>query len=326
MRQPFEGIGLNKKIIDILTASWRASTQKQYCVYIKKWRIFCANRKESHLQASANFVLEFLSDLFYVRGCSYNAINSARSALASFLVLNDNIHTVGNHPIITRFMKGVFQLRPPRPRYSDIWDVNIVFQHLRKLSPAKSLSLKDLTKKLCILMALLSTQRAQSLQLLSLDNMSLKESSVTFQLSELIKQNRPGNTGFRIHIKAYPPDRRLCVVNYIKHYIARTKDLRGNEQRLFISFRKPHARITSQTVSRWIKDVMDDAGIDTTLYKAHSTRAAATSAADRADLPISVILAKAGWSNEKTFRSYYKMPLMRNNGDKCIANALLKKV
>ena len=325
MRQPFEGTGLNKKVIDILTASWRASTQKQYCVYIKKWRTFCKNKKESHLQASVNFVLEFLSDLFYVGGFGYNAINSARSALASFLVLNDSTHTVGSHPMIARFMKGVFQLRPPRPRYSDIWDVNIVFKHLRKLSPANTLHLKDLTKKLCILMALISAQRAQSLQLLTLDNMLLKESSVTFQLDELLKQNRPGNTGFRLHMKAYPPDRRLCVVNYIKHYIGRTKDLRGEERRLFISFRKPHTRITSQTISRWIKDVMDDAGIDTTVYKAHSTRAAATSAADRADLPVSVILAKAGWSNEKTFRKYYNKPL-KDNGDKCLTNALLKKV
>ena len=324
MRQPFERTGLTKKAIDILVASWRASTQKQYCVYIKKWKSYCKSKKESHLQASVNFVLEFFSELYYVSGFGYNAINTTRSALASFLVLKDSTHTVGTHPIIARFMKGVFQLRPPRPRYVDIWDVNVVFRYLRKRSPANTLSLKDLTKKLCMLIALISTQRAQSLQLLRLDSMTLKDSSVTFYLDELLKQNKPGNTGFRIHMKAYPPDRRLCIINYIKHYLARTKDLRGKESRLFVSFRKPHTRVSSQTISRWIKDVMVEAGIDTSVYKAHSTRAAATSAASRADLPVSDILAKAGWSNEKTFKTFYHKPL-QNNGEKCNTKALMKK-
>lgn len=324
MRQPFERTGLKKEIVDILAASWRASTQKQYCVYIKKWKDFCKSKKKSHLHSSVQFVLEFLSELFHVGGLGYNALNTARSALASFLVLEDGASTVGNNILISRFMKGVFHLRTPRPRYVDTWDVNIVFCYLRKLSPANALSLRDLTKKLCMLMALISTQRAQSLQLLNLDNMILKGSSVTFHFSELLKQNRPGNAGYTLSMRAYPPDRRLCVVNYIKAYIRRTEEIRGQERRLFISFRRPHAKVTSQTISRWIKDVMTAAGIDTSKYKAHSTRAAATSAAHRADLPVSFILEKAGWTNEKTFRKFYSKPLL-DDGSKCLTTALLKK-
>ncbi|KAJ8030179.1 hypothetical protein HOLleu_26511 [Holothuria leucospilota] len=54
---------------------------------------------------------------------------------------------------------------------------------------------------------------------------------------------------------------------------------------------------------------MKAAGINTNLYKAHSTRAAATSAASNCDLLITHILKQAGWSNEKTFRTFHEKPV-----------------
>ena len=55
-------------------------------------------------------VLEFLQEL-YARGLGYSCLNTARSALSSFIVLDGNV-TVGNHPLVQRFLKGVFQTRP----------------------------------------------------------------------------------------------------------------------------------------------------------------------------------------------------------------------
>ena len=70
------------------------------------------------MQFNVNFVLEFLVDLFD-SGIVYSCINTARSALSAILCQNSAV-TVGNSPIIKRFMKGVFQLRPTRPRYNFI--------------------------------------------------------------------------------------------------------------------------------------------------------------------------------------------------------------
>ena len=61
-------------------------------------------------------VLEFLQEL-YERGLGYSCPNIARSALSSFIVLDGNV-TVGNHPLVQRFLKGVFQTRPAFPRYT----------------------------------------------------------------------------------------------------------------------------------------------------------------------------------------------------------------
>lgn len=66
--------------------------------------------------------------------------------------------TFGNHPLVSRFLKGVFELKPSLPRYNHIWDVGVVLKHLKTLKPVDSLDLKVLTLKLTMLLCLLTGQ------------------------------------------------------------------------------------------------------------------------------------------------------------------------
>ena len=291
-----------------MAASWRDSTKAQYNIYIKKWYQFCRENNIDCYYADVTDVLKFLSKLYHVEHAAYSTINQARSALSSFLTLTNASCTVGTHPLVCRFLKGVFYLWTPLPRYKEIWDVGPVFRLLRIMSPPKSLSLKKLTLKLCMIIALTSAQRIQSLKFMDLDHLQLRNNSITFHFEKLIKQNRPGNVGFSVTLESYPPDRRLCVVRYLREYIERTSMLRGDERQLFISYKKPHKRVSSQTIARWLKEVLTSAGINTDKYKAHSTRAASTSAATRGDVPVTAVLEQAGWSNERTFRRFYNKP------------------
>ena len=70
---------------------------------------------------------------------------------------------LGKHPLISRLMKGVFHLRPPQPRYAGRWDVSKVLQFLEEKGNTESLSMKDLTYKLVMLMALANDQTGLSL-------------------------------------------------------------------------------------------------------------------------------------------------------------------
>ncbi|ESP01853.1 hypothetical protein LOTGIDRAFT_99731, partial [Lottia gigantea] len=49
---------------------------------------------------------------------------------------------LGKHPLICRFLKGVFELRPSLPRYTHTWDVDIVLRYLSSLAPAEDLTSK----------------------------------------------------------------------------------------------------------------------------------------------------------------------------------------
>ena len=80
-----------------------------------------------------------------------SSINTARSALSAFLSLGYK-DSLGEHPLIERFMKGVFNQGPALPRYQNIWDVNIVLEYLASLSPVNVLSFSTLTLKFVMLL------------------------------------------------------------------------------------------------------------------------------------------------------------------------------
>ena len=55
--------------------------------------------------------------------------------------------------------------------------------------------------------------------------------------------------------------------------------------------------------------MMKAAGIDITVFTAHSTRGAATSKANSAGLPMSEIMKTANWSSPLTFCRFYNCPV-----------------
>lgn len=70
--------------------------------------------------------------------------------LSSYVTSEDGT-CVGKHPPVSRLMIGVFQEKPPRPKYTEIWDVSIVLVYLQSLSPVNTLLLKELALKLVVL-------------------------------------------------------------------------------------------------------------------------------------------------------------------------------
>ena len=257
-------------------------------------------------------MLHFLTELFE-DNCGYSALNTARSALSTFIVLPGNI-SVGNHPLVTRFMKGVYQSRPTFPKYTEIWDVNVVLSYLKTLSPVAKLSLKDLTYKVTMMLMLLSGQRTQTIQLLDLKDMTMSKSQFTFKVSSKVKHTKPGRHLQDLKFKAYAPDRRLCIYTYLQKYLAVTKPLRGDETKLLTSFNKPHQAVSRDTIRRWIKQVLSNSGIDTNVFSAHSTRSASVSAANSKGVPLHKILSAGGWSHASTFSKYYNKPIVNTHG------------
>ena len=63
---------------------------------------------------------------------------------------------------------------------------------------------------------------------------------------------------------------------------------------------------SKDTMSGWLKQVMTAAGLDTSIFKSHSTRIAATSAAKVANVPLDEIMATAGWRSSSVFAVFYK--------------------
>ena len=183
-----------------------------------------------------------------------------------------------------------------------------VLNFLKNYNPNSSLKLKELSFKLAMLLALVTIQRKQTLLNLDINAEYMKKSSdeYLFILSKHVKQSRPNYPVPPVIIPRYKEDPDICPYLCLEEYLNKTSSLR-QDTGLLISYIKPHQKMSDSTLARWIKTVLEMSGIDMELFKPHSTRHAAFTAAYLANVPLDEVLKKAGWSNGDTFkRLYYK--------------------
>lgn len=251
-------------------------------------------------------MLKFLTDEFQGNKTSYGTLNSCRSAIA--LLRGPE---VGEDARIKRFFKGIEKLRPNRPKYDSTWDPKVVLDHVSQWGVNEDISLKKLSFKLVTLLALITGQRMQMLGLINIENMSRTKEGIEIRIPDRIKTSRINKSQLTLIIPSYRENSKLCVVSALDAYLERTKDLRDIETKLFISFKKPFKAVSSQTLSRWIKNTLRDSGIDVNVFSAYSTRHAATSAAKRSGVNIDVIKKAAGWSAKSgTFAKFYNREIV----------------
>jgi Phage integrase family len=300
-------------------SSCTESTQKQYKCYILKFNNYCKDKNISINNVTLSNVLEFLY-LLYNEGVGYSSINSARSALSLYLKPIDNF-TVGNHPIINRFVKGVGKLRPPSAKYQETWDVNILLNYIETLGSNNNLSLQMLTYKMVGLLAIITAHRVQTLNSILISNITYNNNNMCIKITKMLKTYKPGSIQ---PMFLFPPyhNVNLCIQNTIVEYLNRTLEFRAHDE-LLLSFNQPHNPVSNQTVSRWLKEILKRAGINIDVFKAHSFRGASTSKAYSKGLSISDIFNRAGWENNSTcFARFYNRTVAETN-DNNYTNVIL---
>ena len=91
-------------------------------------------------------------------------------------------------------------------------------------------------------------------------------------------------------------------------YLKRLEVWRVNDKsQLLLSRIKPHVEVAVSTVSRWMKEVLTLAGIDTFLFKGHSTRSGSSSKAGVSGVSLADSLNQGGWSRESTWQTFYNL-------------------
>ena len=304
---------------DIILASWRDGTAKQYKTYLARWEAYCNSNSLDMFNPGIENAIEFLTDIFKA-GSGYSAINTARSALSSIIVL-PNGATFGEHPLVRRFLKGVFELKPSLPKYNEIWDVSLVLEYLRQLPGLENISLKDHTKKLATLLCLLTGQRCQTIHKFDIKHIQFFQDRYFVNVREKLKHTRPGRHQDPFEFIPFTQDTRLCVVQCMKSYINRTKELRAASSKLVLSYIKPFKPVGKETIARWIKSVLKVSGVDIVKFSAHSCRSASTSRNQLAGLSLPDIMRSAGWSNASTFAKHYNKPIINENfGDRLLSD------
>ncbi len=121
----------------------------------------------------------------------YRTINTLRSAISMTHHEIDGTR-IGQHPLVSRFLKGVFN-SPPAPRYSSTWDVDVVLNYIMNLPDNEQLSFQCLSHKLAMLMALSNADRCLDLVALDLNFRAYTGDGVRFIIPGLTKTRRKFN-------------------------------------------------------------------------------------------------------------------------------------
>ena len=159
-----------------------------------------------------------------------------------------------------------------------------------------------------MLLALTRPSRSADLSQLCITGRQYKPDGVAFLPSSLAKQSRQGKSVSEFFFPSFPGNSKLCPSTNLKEYEMRTESLRKGEPRLFIAIIKPHGAVTVSTIARWLKSLLEAAGIDTSIFNAHSIRGASTSKAANVGITTQDILKAADWKSESVFQKFYYKP------------------
>ena len=192
---------LSAATVDIIGHCRRGGTRSQYDSAIRGWREFCLRGKIYPTGPSIEDILAYLTHM-YEDGMQYNNIASTKSALANIISL-PGLSCISAHPLLQRFLKGVYNLRPPNPRYSMIWNTYVVIDYLQSLH-TNDISLKLLSYKTVMLLTLLSGQRVSTLHYFRIDELQSRESEVIFNVTALLKHDKVSRKKEPIIFYAYP--------------------------------------------------------------------------------------------------------------------------
>lgn len=278
-----------------MTASLTESSVKQYNSVLKHWWSFYQQNNLNPFKADEKVILECLTNRFS-EGANYRTLNTLRWDIS---LINDQ-ERFSKEGLVQRFFKSIYTLRPHTPRYESTWDVNIVHEKLEEWSPVETLDLRKLSLKSAMLLALGSAFRVQSLSLISTENVNFTTEGVRIRITDPIKTSRPGSS----QPHAFFADRpKICVAKTLQEYLRRTRKIPNRSNNLFLSFREPFKKIGPQTVSRWLKTVMTEAGIHEE-FKGQST---STSKAWSRGLDMNKIKEVAGLTKASTtFARFYR--------------------
>ena len=291
----------------MISQAWKPSTIKKYEGAWKRWVAFCVSRNANpgdppSVGLFTDFLLEQQS-----KNCSYSYLASTKSTLVAWL---PNGKELSNNIAVKRFMEAAYKLNPPRVRYPNTWDIDPVIKALDV--PNAELSLLNLSIKTFALTALSSMGRTSDLRALAANNyLVARDDQGTITSLDLIrlrlpKQQRSGAlTPLRLYAAPEGQDN-ICPVKTCLAYIEKTRSLRhADTPELFVSSRTPHKAIASKTAARWLLTAMERGGVDTSLFKAHSTCGAAASSKVKAGASLQSLLNSGRWNTESTIKTFY---------------------
>ncbi|KAG1277773.1 hypothetical protein G6F66_012208 [Rhizopus arrhizus] len=326
--------GMTEDEIEFLEYSMRKNTRKVYNNGWKKWENWCKQQLPTvNPQAyDPDNVLNFLMNH---RNYSSQHLNGLRSSIASvFRVLHPNETSLAQQEKIVQFFQAKRHQEVKTPTEADLsaWDTDIVVHYAKtNWRNNHQLTLFDLQKKTLIILCLATMARPRS----DIGRLMYKNVQFTLQdnmpVSVLLFFPEAKETNMKTARFGLIDKVEVCLTRTLFHFIQRTQSYRQNlpeDHTLFLTYldnkNKTSSSVRPSTVSSWVKQIMTEAGIDTTVYKAHSIRSASSTKAIELGYSQDKVEEHANWSKKaNAFSKYYYKPIAQQCSSTKIAGSIL---
>ncbi|KAG8548297.1 hypothetical protein GDO81_025858 [Engystomops pustulosus] len=332
--------GLSDKVISTLQSSRKPVTSAIYLKIWKKFISFCGPAVPNQSSPNILQILEFLQAGFDM-GLKTSTLKVQIAALSVFF---DS--SLADHRWIKRFVKATVRIRPSVKPSVAPWDLSLVLNFLTgpQFEPIESVSLRNLTLKTTFLIAITTARRIGEIQALSINepyclisddriiltldpNFVPKVCTAFHRNQEVVLPSFCQNPRAAKEISWHSLDVRRVVLRYMEV----SKNWR-KDSNILLQFQGKNKgkKASKSSLSRWIKTVIKEAyealemAVPDTI-KAHSTRAMATSWAERRGATIEQICKAATWSSSLTFAKHYRLDIP-NNMDLSFGRKILQAV
>ncbi|XP_069609560.1 uncharacterized protein [Ranitomeya imitator] len=325
-RKILENRGFSSGLISTLLKSRKPVTTKQYGKIWKKFLSFSGAKIGKEIPI--NSILEFLQN-----GLDMGLATSTLKVHVAALGALFNFDLASNR-WISRFIKAAGRSRPLPVKVVPQWDLNLVLKALTSppFEPLHESTIKTLSLKTALLVALTSARRVSDLQVLSacLPHTQFLEDRVILKTDPayLPKVASKFHRSQEISLPSFYPNPKneeeqalhtLDVRRCLLHYLEVTRESREDSS-LFVCFQGPRKgkKASKATIARWITDAISLSYSASGMsvpgeVKAHSTRAVATSWAEKAGASIDQICRAATWSSPSTFYRHYRLDLISSS-------------
>ena len=301
-----------------------SGTNKAYDSGCRKFTRWCSGQQVDPFSCCVELVANFLAEQQEL--VSFSTLAGYRTAISHFHCKVDGT-SVGKHSLVNEVMWGAFRDNPPVPKCANTWDVNQVLSYLQELGPNAGLTQKVLTLKLAMLLALVCRARGHELRTINPQALPWYEDNVVCHILEMTKTKSMSKPKKSFELLKYNHSSNLDPIACLKAYLIVTASQRESEDQkshLFLSYVSPHQVVKSCSIARWLKLVMEESGIDMNKFKAHSTRAAATSRVPLVGMTPDDIAKLGDWSNVTTFYKFYKKDFQSASKESYIQSSILK--
>ena len=96
--------------------------------------------------------------------------------------------------------------------------------------------------------------------------MYLTDTEYTFVFNDVLKHFRPSFKEKPLVFRAFPQNPKLCPISTLIQYLGMRLS-RSSNTVLFFTIDSPYKAASSETMGRWIKNTMQEAGINTFFFQ-----------------------------------------------------------